>query len=266
MSMHQHYLEKNRTSWNKRAELHFGSEFYDVKSFLEGKTSLKPIELKLLSDIRGKTILHLQCHFGQDSLSLSRMGAQVTGIDLSDRAIAYAHELAHTMQQDSTFICCDIYDLPNYLTEKFDIVFTSYGTIGWLPDLDRWANIVSNFLKADGRFVFVEFHPYIWMFDDDLNEIRYSYFKEGPIIDFKDTSYTDGKLSEKTEDVSWNHSLSEVINSLIDNGLRINSFEEFDYSPYNIFAGSVEVEKGKFRVKKMGSKIPLVYSLVAVKC
>ncbi|WP_353196083.1 hypothetical protein [Parapedobacter defluvii] len=93
MSLHPDYLEKNRNSWNKRADLHFNSQFYDVKGFLEGKSSLKPIELGLLGDLRGKKVLHLQCHFGQDSLSLARMGADVTGIDLSDKAIEYARKL-----------------------------------------------------------------------------------------------------------------------------------------------------------------------------
>ncbi len=265
MSFQQDYLEKNRSSWNKRAELHFNSKFYDVKGFLDGKSSLNTIELALLGNVHGKKVLHLQCHFGQDSLSLARMGANVTGIDLSDRAIDYARELAEEMRQDAQFICCDVYDLPNCLNEKFDIVYTSYGTIGWLPDLDRWANVISRFLKADGKFVFVEFHPYVWMFDDDLNEITYSYFKDTPIVDSKDISYTDGKLGEKIEDVSWNHSLSEVITALISSGLKINSFQEFDYSPYDIFHGSKEVEKGKFQIEKWGNKIPLIYSLVAVK-
>lgn len=265
MSLYQEYLEKNRSSWNKRAELHFSSEFYDVKGFLDGKSSLKSIELKLLGDVRGKSVLHLQCHFGQDSLSLARMGANVTGVDLSDKAIDYARELAQEMKYDAKFICCDIYDLPGCSTEKFDIVFTSYGTIGWLPDLAKWAKVVSHFLKPDGQFVFVEFHPYIWMFDDELNEITYHYFKNAPIVDVKDVSYTDGKLNEKIEDVSWNHSLSEVISSLIGTGLKINSFEEFDYSPYDIFAGSNEAEAGEFRISKFGNKIPLVYSLVASK-
>lgn len=261
----ENYLDKNRDSWNKRAELHIGSEFYDVKGFLNGKSSLNPIELNLLGDISAKSILHLQCHFGQDTISLSRMGAEVTGVDLSDKAIELAKELAQKDNSSAKFICCDIYDLPNHLNQTFDIVFTSYGTIGWLPDLDKWAKLISKFLKPNGEFILVEFHPFIWMFNDDLSEITYNYFKDEPIIEVKDASYTDGKLTEKLEDVSWNHSLSEVMNVLISNGLRINSLDEFDYSPYNIFADSVEEEPGKFRVKKFGNKLPLVYSISATK-
>lgn len=259
------YLDKNRNSWNKRAELHIDSEFYDVKGFLAGKSSLNSIELELLGDINGKSVLHLQCHFGQDTISLSRMGAEVTGVDLSDKAIELAKELAEKDNSSAKFICCDVYDLPNHLDEKFDIVFTTYGTIGWLPDLDKWAKLISHFLKPGGKFVFVEFHPFIWMYDDDLNQITYNYFKDEPIVEVKESSYTDGKFSDKIEDVSWNHSLSEVINSLINNKLNIKSLEEFDYSPYDIFADSIEVEPGKFRVKKFGNKAPLVYSLIAEK-
>lgn len=127
--MMENYIDQNRNSWNKRAEIHFDSEFYDVKGFLEGKSSLNAIELGLLGDIKGKSILHLQCHFGQDSLSLARLGAKVTGADFSDKAIDLARELNEKLQLDAEFICCDLYDLTRQLDKKFDLVFTSYGTI-----------------------------------------------------------------------------------------------------------------------------------------
>jgi 2-polyprenyl-3-methyl-5-hydroxy-6-metoxy-1,4-benzoquinol methylase len=159
MISEKNYLEVNRNSWNNRVEAHLKSEFYDMEGFMKGNSSLNEIELKLLGDVKGKSILHLQCHFGQDSISLSRMGARVTGIDLSDKAIQKAEEIAKATQTDAKFICCDLYNLPKHLDEKFDIVFTSYGTIGWLPDMDKWAKIVSQYLKPGGQFVFVEFHP-----------------------------------------------------------------------------------------------------------
>ena len=176
MNPEENYIEINRQSWNSRLESHLRSDFYDVAGFLNGKSSLNSFELELLGDVTGKSILHLQCHFGQDTLSLARMGAKVTGVDLSDKAIAEANRLAQQMHLDATFICCDIYDLLNHLDHQFDIVFTSYGTIGWLPDLSKWANIVSRFLKPGGNFVFVEFHPVVWMFDDEFDKIGYNYF------------------------------------------------------------------------------------------
>ncbi|MBX2939218.1 MAG: methyltransferase domain-containing protein, partial [Ferruginibacter sp.] len=129
------YIHINRKAWNNKTLAHLQSSFYDMDGFRAGQSSLKSIELELLGDIQGKTLLHLQCHFGQDTLSLCRMGAQVTGVDLSDRAIDTARELAAEMQLDARFICCDVYDLLQQTVELYDIVFTSYGTIGWLPDL-----------------------------------------------------------------------------------------------------------------------------------
>ena len=265
--MEEGYLENNRNAWNKRSELHFSSAFYDVEGFLNGKSSLNPIELELLGDVSGKSILHLhlQCHFGQDSISLSRLGAEVTGIDLSDKAIDLARELAEKDHSSTKFICCDIYDLPLHLDEKFDIVFTSYGTIGWLPDLDKWAKIIAEFLKPNGRFVFVEFHPFVWMFDNEFDKIQYNYFKDEAIIETKDESYTEGKLAETISEISWNHSVSEVVNSLIKNNLEIRCLEEFDHSPYNIFPEMEEVQSGKFQIKKFGNKLPLLYAIQAIK-
>jgi 2-polyprenyl-3-methyl-5-hydroxy-6-metoxy-1,4-benzoquinol methylase len=156
------YIEINKQSWNGRVDAHIKSEFYGVEDFIKGKTSLQEIELNLLGDIKNKSILHLQCHFGQDTISLSRMGAKATGIDLSDKAIESAKELNATTKTDASFICCNVYDLPQHLNEEFDIVYTSYGTIGWLPDMDKWANVVSTFLKPGGKFIFVEFHPVVW--------------------------------------------------------------------------------------------------------
>ncbi len=265
MSTEHNYVAVNRQSWNNRTEAHLKSEFYDMEGFLKGNTSLNDIELKLLGDIRGKSILHLQCHFGQDSISLSRLGAKVTGIDLSDKAIDSARQIAQQTQTDTKFICCDIYDLPKHLDEQFDIVFTSYGTIGWLPDLDRWAKIISTFLKPGGQFVFVEFHPVVWMFDDDFDKIGYRYFNSGAIIESENGTYADKEADISQDYVCWNHGISEVLNSLIRNSLELKSFDEFDYSPYNCFAKTVEFAPKQYRIVHLEDKIPMVYSLVAQK-
>lgn len=263
--MKQDYIDINRDSWNKRVDTHLASDFYNLDGFLKGKSSLNSIELDLLGDIKGKTILHLQCHFGQDSISLSRLGANVTGVDLSNKAIENAKKIALETNVNTKFICCNIYDLPNHLDEKFDIVFTSYGTIGWLPDLDKWAKIISRFLKPTGEFIFVEFHPVVWMFDDDFENIGYNYFNSGAIIETEKGTYANKNADLNTSYVSWNHGMSEVLNSLIQNGLEIKSLDEFDYSPYNCFNKTVEFEPNKFRIKHLDNKIPMVYSIKAVK-
>jgi len=255
------YKKVNKQSWNNRVASHFESAFYDVPNFIAGATSLNPPELALFGDVRGKKILHLQCHFGQDSISLARMGAHVTGMDLSDAAIAKARELNETCGTDVTFVVSDVYELPEHLEGQFDLVFTSYGTIGWLPDLKKWAGVIDHFLKPGGSFVFAEFHPAMWMFDDDFNTVFYSYFTDEPIIESNSGTYADRGAAIQIDTISWNHGLSEVISNLLAFGMQLNHFEELDTSPYNCVKGMIEVAPKQFRIEKFGAKLPLMYTL-----
>src|SRR5690554_1129611 len=265
MTPEKNYISINKESWNNKTDAHLNSEFYDLDGFMKGKNSLNSIELNLLGEVKGKTILHLQCHFGQDTISLNRLGAEVTGVDLSDKAIESARKIAAETNATAKFICCDIYDLPEHLDEQFNIVFTSYGTIGWLPDLDKWAKVISKFLKPNGQFVFVEFHPVVWMFDNNFENIGYRYFNSGAIVETESGTYADKSANITQEYVMWNHGLSEVINSLIQNGLEINSLDEFDYSPYNCFNKTIEFAPKQFRIAHLDNKIPMVYSIVDTK-
>ena len=259
------YIKTNKQTWNNKTAIHIESEFYNNKSFLEGKSTLNSIELSLLGDLNNKRILHLQCHFGQDTMTFSRLGAKATGIDFSDKAIEKARVFSEKLNLDTSFICCDIYDIPNHLDEKFDIVFTSYGTIGWLPDIDKWAAVVSHFLNPKGKFIMADFHPVIWMFDNDFKKVFYSYFNIEPIIEVESGTYADKNSKIETKTITWNHPTSEVLNALIQSGLEINSFNEYDYSPYNCFNQTEEFEKGKFRIKHLGYKIPMVFTVEATK-
>jgi 2-polyprenyl-3-methyl-5-hydroxy-6-metoxy-1,4-benzoquinol methylase len=259
------YIAINKKTWNNKTEVHVTSDFYDNESFLKGKSTLNPIELELLGDVSGKKILHLQCHFGQDSLSLARMGAIITGIDLSDIAIEKAQEMNDELGLNAHFICCDVYDLPNHLNESFDIVFTSYGTIGWLPDLSKWAKVVSQFLQPNGQFIMADFHPVVWMFDDNFKEVFYNYFNVVPIIEEETGTYAHKNAAIETKTITWNHPTSEVLNALIQNKIQINAFNEYDYSPYNCFNQTEEFEKGKFRIQHLGNKIPMVFSILGTK-
>lgn len=265
MKSSKNYIEVNKESWNKRTEVHVKSDFYDNENFKKGKCSLNQIELDLLGDISGKSILHLQCHFGQDTISLNRFGAQITGVDLSDKSIRYAEQLAEETNATAKFVCCNIYDLKNHLNEKFDIVFASYGTIGWLPDMQKWADIIKHFLKPKGEFVFVEFHPFVWMFNDDFNAIQYNYFNTEPIIETETGTYADTDSNIIQENITWNHSISEVIQSLLNSDLNIETLKEFDYSPYPCFKNIEKVEKNKYRIKHLNNKIPMIYALKARK-
>lgn len=261
----ENYKAINKEAWNRRTNAHYDSEFYDNASFISGKSSLNEIELSLFDDLKGKSVLHLQCHFGQDTISLTRLGAKATGVDLSDQAIEKARNLAKETKSDAQFICSDIYDLPNNLQGEFDIVFTSYGTIGWLPGLDKWAAVVDHFLKPGGQFLIVDFHPVVWMFDDDFEKVTYNYFNEEAIVEVVKGSYAnrDGDWVEKT--VGWNHGLSEILTSLLDKGLRIETVQEFDYSPYDCFLHTEKVADRKYRIQKMGNKLPMVYAISAKK-
>jgi ubiquinone/menaquinone biosynthesis C-methylase UbiE len=259
------YVEINRAAWNAKTPIHIDSAFYDMPGFLAGNTTLKEPELGLLGDVKGKRILHLQCHFGQDTLSLARMGAHVTGVDFSDLAIAKARSLAAELQLAARFILCDVHALKEHLNEAFDIVFTSYGTIGWLADLPKWADIVQHFLKPGGRFVMAEFHPVVWMFDEEFKSVAYSYFNAGPIVEKAQGTYADREAPISYDMVGWNHPIADILQSLMDAGLELKQFREWNYSPYSCFRGVQEDEPGVFRIKHLNGRIPMMYGIVADK-
>jgi 2-polyprenyl-3-methyl-5-hydroxy-6-metoxy-1,4-benzoquinol methylase len=263
--MSENYKEINKKLWNEKTEIHINSEFYGMDKFLAGETSLKEIEIGLLGDITGKSILHLQCHFGQDSLSLARMGAQVTGLDISDIAIEKAKILATQMGLPANFICSDVYSAKQHIYEKFDIVFATYGTIGWLPDIKKWADIVSHFLKPGGKLVFVELHPVLWMYDTTFNSVIYRYFNSEPIVEETPGTYADKEADIQLLEIGWNHGLSEVITSLLEEGLVLNDFKEYDYSPHNCFLGMEKVGESRYIIEHLGNKLPMTYSLVMTK-
>ncbi len=265
MENYEHLFAANREGWNLRTEVHKTSEFYDVESWKNGKTSLTPIELREVGDVQGKSLLHLQCHFGQDTLSWARLGAQVTGCDLSDKAIEYARQLSGELNVPAKFVCCNVYDLPQHLEGQFDIVFTSYGTIGWLPDLNRWASVVNHFLKPGGFFYIADFHPVVWMFDDKMERFQYPYHNSGVIETEQSGTYADREASIEYKEYGWNHGLSEVINSLANQGLRIEFLNEYPYSPYDCFDKTVKGDDGNFRIRGLEGIIPMVYSIKAVK-
>ncbi len=261
----QKYFEANKELWNQRTAVHKDSSFYNLEGFKKGESVLTPIELKEVGDVNGKTLLHLQCHFGMDSLDWARRGATVTGVDLSDDAIRLAKEINDELDLDARFICCNVLDTSLHVQDQFDIVFTSYGTIGWLPDLEPWAQMIAERLKPGGFFYIAEFHPVVWMFDDDFTHIKYSYENRELIVTENNGTYTDRGADIKGKEYSWNHSISEVLNALIGAGLKIESFNEYMYSPYPCFNNVTETADGNWHIKGMEGKIPMVYTVRAVK-
>ena len=263
--MQHNYIETNKILWNQKTDFHLKSDFYGLEEFIKGKSSLKEIELALLGDVKGKSILHLQCHFGQDTITLARMGAVTIGLDFSDNAIDAAKDLAQKTNVDAKFVCANVYDTRQYVKEQFDIVFTSYGTIGWLEDLSKWAEVIAQSLKKGGKLVFVEFHPVLWMFDNDFDYVQYSYFKEEAIVEYLQGTYADKTADIQAESISWNHSLTEVFEALLQHGLTIKTFKEYNYSPYDCFAGCQKIGTDRYVIEKMGNKLPMVYAIVADK-
>ncbi|PHS54621.1 MAG: SAM-dependent methyltransferase [Lutibacter sp.] len=261
------YFKVNKETWNKKVSIHTKSEFYDIEGFKKGKTSLNSYELKELGNVNGKSLLHLQCHFGQDTLSLSRLGAKCTGIDLSSEGIKQAKLLNDELGLDATFIESNLYDVPKYVDGKFDVVFTSYGVIGWLPDLKTWGKIIASKLNRGGIFYLIEFHPIVWMFDfiQTPPKLTYSYLKGEVIYEEYKGTYTNIDADIISKEYGWNHGLGEVVSALTDAGLHIEFLHEFEKSPYNSFPEMVNTDDGMYVLKENQKMFPLLYSIRATK-
>ncbi len=232
-------LKTNQAAWNTWTPFHVGSKFYDVEGFKAGKVArregLDKIETAGVGDVTGKSLLHLQCHFGLDTLSWARRGATVTGIDFSEEAINAARALATELNIPATFVPSDLYKLPQNLTGQFDVVFTSHGVLGWLPDLEGWAKVIAHFLKPGGIFYTIEGHPFANCFDNarEPTEFRllYPYFYGSePFRDEDDGSYAAPDAPIHTVTYFWFHTLADIIGSLLRVGLRIESFEEYPFA------------------------------------
>ncbi len=264
--------EANRAYWNEITSSHSKSEFYDIESFKTGRNSLQSIELDALGDVSGKSLLHLQCHFGQDTLSWARLGAQVTGADISDDSIALARSLAGELDIDAQFVRSDVYDLPRHLDGGFDIVFTSYGVLVWLQDLDRWADVIDHFLKPGGTFFLAEFHPMAGVFDfertDDRLEIRYPYFSMQEPQEWLPNglgSYADSEATVTTTTYEWFHGLGEIVTALTDRGLVIQHLHEHRHCVYRMLPCMERGDDGLWRLPHSSDSVPLMFSLKASK-
>jgi SAM-dependent methyltransferase len=261
------YLQNNRDLWNELTPIHARSTFYDVAGFKKGRCTLASIELEEVGNVLGKSLLHLQCHFGMDTISWARLGAKATGVDFSDKAVTLARRLSRETGINTDFICSDIYQLQDVLNQQFDIVFTSHGVLCWLPDLDRWAKIISHFLKPGGFFYIIEGHPFMMVFDDKNTaelKVRYSYFhRTEPDKWEPEQDYADKDAIVTHSSYEWPHTLSAVMNSLIDAGLRIDYLHEFPFITYRQFPFMEENLARHWRIK--GDGIPLTFSLKATK-
>jgi SAM-dependent methyltransferase len=265
MDDQHNYFETNRKTWNQKVKVHAQSEMYALDDFKAGASSLKSYELQALGNVQGKSLLHLQCHFGQDTLSWARMGAKCTGVDLSDEGIRLAQNLNRELGLDAQFVRCNVLETSVFVKEQFDIVFTSYGVIGWLPDLQPWGQMIFDRLKPGGTFYMVEFHPILWMFDYQNHppKLKYHYSQDEVIYEEYQGTYADENSQMMSKEYGWNHGLGEVVSALGAAGLQVQFLREHDESPYNVFPDLLETENGMFKMKEQ--LFPMIFEIKAIK-
>ncbi len=266
------YLEVNRRNWDERAGIHAGSAEYGLDRFRDDPHHLSNVvryDLPRLGDITGQRVVHLQCHIGTDTLSLARLGATVTGLDMSGESLRVARDLA---QGAVEYVQADVYSAREVLAGHFDLVYTGIGALCWLPDVDRWAATVASLLNPGGRLFIREGHPVLWAMDYDSPgdlRITYPYFTtEQPIVESVETSYaaTDRTIANATTH-SWNHGLGEIITAVLDHGMTLTAFQEHRSVPWQPFPEPMmrHGELDEFYLAEHGERVPLTYTLQAVK-
>jgi SAM-dependent methyltransferase len=258
----------NKRLWDARTPVHVASEFYDVDGFRAGRTSLHDLELGEVGPVVGKSLLHLQCHFGLDTLSWARLGADVTGMDFSGAAINEARRLASELGIGAKFIECDLYDLPDHLDRRFDVVFTSYGAITWLPDIRRWAEIAAQFVAPGGFLYVAEIHPTASMLSDEpgVEDLRIGYpYRTGthPLRFEEQGTYADYDASIKLPEYVWQHGLGDVVTAVLDAGLALDFLHEHNRTVYQQLPFMSRSDDGWWRLPSEIPDVPLLFSLKA---
>jgi SAM-dependent methyltransferase len=267
-SSENHAEETNRAHWDETAPVHLKS--YQIDGLLKGVSRIDEIQKRELYPIKGKALIHLQCHIGTDTLSLAIDGAKVTGVDFSAKSIAIARELAAKMHISAEFLQANVLDLESVISTKYDIVYTSKGVLSWISNIEKWAETISFLLKKDGIFYLMEGHPASYMFDDthegDL-QIKYSYFHKNEPIHFDDDhpDYSDNNYIPVNKTYEWMWSISDIVNALIQSGLTIEMLNEYDRSFYQALPGMIKSEDGWWELKNYQGMIPLTFSLRARK-
>ena len=265
------YMKANRALWDEWTQINYRSDFYGVDAFKAGLNKLRQYEMDEVGDVRGKELLHLQCHFGMDTLCWARLGARATGADFSEQGVEQARALASEVGISARFVCSDIYGLPEHLDGTFDIVYTSRGVLGWLPDIERWAQVAAHFVKPGGFFYITEIHPVAQVFDDEDGvaelRLRYPYFTHSEPFEFETQgSYADRNATVAQEvNYSWNHGLGEIVTALAAAGLRIEFVHEFPFVEWPV-PFLQPASDGTYRLPpEHDGRLPLFFSLKATK-
>ncbi|HYZ32637.1 MAG TPA: methyltransferase domain-containing protein [Crenalkalicoccus sp.] len=267
------WLRANRASWDERVGVHLGPRGYDLSGLRAGDGRLNAIEEAELPPVRGRRVLHLQCHFGADSLTLAQRGAEVVGLDFSAPAIDAARALAGELglSNRARFVQADVYDTPRAVPPPrgFDLVFVTWGALCWLPDIRRWAEIVAAMLRPGGSLYLADAHPAAYVFDDTRRSsdgmpgFFAPYFSREPVVTEEPGDYVDpeARLAGAT-DYNWIHPLGEVITGLIGSGLTLEWLREHDAIPWRMFEALVKDASGLYRWPDK-PWLPLAFSLAA---
>ncbi len=262
------YIAINRANWDERVPIHVASRFYDVERWLTERPGPRPWEIEVLGDVAGLDVVHLQCHFGLDTLALANAGATVTGVDFSGAAIAEARSLAERagLADRARFVEVDVFGAAEALSpDQFDLVYVSLGALCWLPTVDRWAAQVAALLRPGGRLYLHDGHPLAWALADGALRVEHSYFEERePYVDDVDTTYTDGdgRLTNARA-YEWNHSIGEIVTAVIASGLRVIELTEHDWTVWARFPWLVETDDHRWATPEGRPRVPLSFTLLA---
>jgi SAM-dependent methyltransferase len=254
----------NRAWWDERVPLHVASDFYDVEGFKAGANTLRPFELEEVGDVSGRSLVHLQCHFGLDTLSWARLGARVTGLDFSSPAVEAARAVAADTGLDAEFVAASVYDAPAALGgRRFDLVYTGLGALNWLPDLRGWAEVVARLVAPGGLLYLSEFHPIADVFGDEDLTITHDYFQTDPLLFDDPGTYADLEAhTDHNRTEEWVHPLGDVVSAVIDAGLAVELLHEHDHTLFPRWP-FLEKDGDSYRFPAGRPRLPLMYSLRA---
>ncbi|MCB1002674.1 MAG: class I SAM-dependent methyltransferase [Acidimicrobiales bacterium] len=263
----EEWFTANRDMWDERVPLHVASDFYDVEGFTGGRSTLEPFEIEELGPVRDRELVHLQCHFGLDTLSWARLGARVTGLDFSEPAVEAARALARDCGIDARFVTANVYDALEVLDHRYDVVYVNLGALNWLPDVWRWAEIVAALLRPGGRLYLREAHPFLDVFADESLEVDYDYFAQGEPLTWEDPgSYADPDATTvHNRSFEWQHPISEVVSAVLAQGLHLDLLHEHPYTVYQRWPFLERRDDGTWWMPDDRPLLPLMYTLRATK-
>ena len=260
----------NRANWDERVPIHLDGRFYDVAGWRAGRDSLEAFEIDEVGDVAGRSLVHLQCHFGLDTLSWARRGAVVTGLDFSKPAIEAARRLAAEEGLAARFVCADVYDAVATLGQTYDVVYTAHGVLAWLPDIEAWARTVAALVRPGGVLYLSEYHPVSWCFAQGTldrvvgSEIEHDYFRAEPLDLDEPGTYADpAAQTVHNRTIEFQHTLGDIVSAICARGLILEFLRERPFTHFPQFDWLTEGDDRRWHPPPDQPRIPLMFSLRA---